>query len=155
PQFNFSNKPLGNSASARALPANDYTGSTTIAGGTLAVGDGQPYGFAVTDGSSKVKLAQEPDGRLFAAGAIPANNASSSAQNGQVAIQSVQLKGFVAPSFAGDPEQNTESYAYLEDNRFLAVGENPLSTFSIDVDTASYSNIRRFLLQQNQLPPPG
>src|SRR6185369_3348972 len=41
------------------------------------------------------------------------------------------------------------------DNPFLATADNPLSTFSIDVDTGSYSNIRRFLLQQNQLPPPG
>src|SRR5262249_38673740 len=55
----------------------------------------------------------------------------------------------------GEPEQNTDTYAFLEDNRSLAAAENPLSTFSIDVDTASYSNIRRFLLQQNQLPPPG
>jgi Ca-activated chloride channel family protein len=39
------------------------------------------------------------------------------------------------------------------DNPFLRVRENPLSTFSIDVDTASYSIIRRFLLQQGQLPP--
>jgi len=49
---------------------------------------------------------------------------------------------------------NTEAYAHLQDNRFLAVNQNPLSTFSIDVDTASYANIRRFLLD-GQLPPPG
>src|SRR5207244_1442415 len=35
---------------------------------------------------------------------------------------------------------------------FLPVGQNPLSTFSVDVDTASYSNVRRFL-NQNQSPP--
>ena len=52
-------------------------------------------------------------------------------------------------------EFNTEAYDPLVDNPFLAAADNPLSTFSIDVDTASYSNIRRFLLQQNQLPPPG
>lgn len=40
---------------------------------------------------------------------------------------------------------NTEAYARIEDNRFLAAGSNPLSTFSIDVDAASYSNVRRFL----------
>ncbi len=58
-------------------------------------------------------------------------------------------------SATGEHEFNTESYDPLVDNQFLAVSENPLSTFSIDVDTASYSNIRRFLLQQNQLPPAG
>jgi Ca-activated chloride channel family protein len=47
---------------------------------------------------------------------------------------------------------NTEAYARIEENRFLAAGANPLSTFSIDVDAASYSNVRRFLSQGN-LPP--
>ncbi len=49
------------------------------------------------------------------------------------------------------PEFNTESYGLIEENRFLEVTENPLSTFSIDVDTASYANVRRFL-NQGQLP---
>jgi Ca-activated chloride channel family protein len=48
---------------------------------------------------------------------------------------------------------NTEAYARIEENRFLAAVANPLSTFSIDVDAASYSNVRRFLTQ-GTLPPP-
>jgi len=40
---------------------------------------------------------------------------------------------------------STEQYARFADNPFLAVDAQPLSTFSIDVDTASYSNVRRFL----------
>src|ERR1044072_302363 len=42
-------------------------------------------------------------------------------------------------------ESNTEDYKKIDENEFLAVTQNPLSTFSIDVDTASYSNIRRFI----------
>jgi Ca-activated chloride channel family protein len=49
-------------------------------------------------------------------------------------------------------EFNTESYAHIAENPFLSVKEQPLSTFSIDVDTASYSNSRRFLTQ-GSLPP--
>ncbi|MCL2119339.1 MAG: von Willebrand factor type A domain-containing protein, partial [Planctomycetaceae bacterium] len=49
---------------------------------------------------------------------------------------------------------NTESYDHVVDNPFLEVKQNPLSTFSIDVDTASYSNLRR-LLNQGTLPPKG
>jgi len=45
-----------------------------------------------------------------------------------------------------------ESYDAINDNSFLPVAQNPLSTFSIDVDTASYSNVRRFL-NQGQRPP--
>ena len=48
---------------------------------------------------------------------------------------------------------NTEDYKRIEDNRFLAALSNPLSTFSIDVDRASYSNVRRFL-NEGRLPPP-
>jgi len=50
-------------------------------------------------------------------------------------------------------EHNTESYDVVNENPFLAALDNPLSTFSIDVDTASYANTRRFITQQNRLPP--
>ena len=53
-----------------------------------------------------------------------------------------------------DKEFNTEDYDGIVENRFLTVKENALSTFSIDVDAASYSNVRRFL-QMGQLPPAG
>ena len=49
---------------------------------------------------------------------------------------------------------NTEAYDAITDNPFLPVAANPLSTFSIDVDTASYANVRRFL-NQGQRPPKG
>lgn len=49
---------------------------------------------------------------------------------------------------------NTEDYDHINENKFLKVADNPLSTFSIDVDAASYSNLRRFL-NQGQLPPSG
>ncbi len=48
---------------------------------------------------------------------------------------------------------NTETYDHMVDNPFRLVTEEPLSTFSIDVDTASYANVRRFL-NQGRLPPP-
>jgi Ca-activated chloride channel family protein len=51
-----------------------------------------------------------------------------------------------------DAEMNTEAYAHITENPFLTVQNQPLSTFSIDVDTASYSNSRRFLAQ-GSLPP--
>ena len=49
---------------------------------------------------------------------------------------------------------NTETYDTIIENEFKKVLENPLSTFSIDVDTASYANTRRFL-KQGSLPPKG
>jgi len=47
---------------------------------------------------------------------------------------------------------NTESYALIEENDFKLVRASPLSTFSIDVDRASYANIRRFI-QDGERPP--
>lgn len=47
---------------------------------------------------------------------------------------------------------NTEGYASINENGYKNVKNNPLSTFSIDVDNASYSNIRRFI-NSGQLPP--
>jgi Ca-activated chloride channel family protein len=52
-----------------------------------------------------------------------------------------------------DAPFNTEAYDKIDENRFHRVADDPLSTFSIDVDSASYSNVRRFL-NQGQLPPP-
>ncbi len=47
-----------------------------------------------------------------------------------------------------------DRYRAVHENRFLDVRLSPLSTFSIDVDTASYSKARRMILQQGVLPPP-
>ena len=50
------------------------------------------------------------------------------------------------------PVDNTESYDRIVDNPFLGARDNPLSTFSVDVDRASYSNVRRFV-GEGQRPP--
>jgi Ca-activated chloride channel family protein len=52
------------------------------------------------------------------------------------------------------PEWNTESYNAQQENGFITTTNDPLSTFSIDVDTASYSNVRRFI-NESRLPPKG
>lgn len=48
---------------------------------------------------------------------------------------------------------NTEAYSFISENDFKSVADQPLSTFSTDVDTASYANVRRMLVA-SQLPPP-
>jgi len=52
-----------------------------------------------------------------------------------------------------DKKFNTENYSRIVENNFKKVKDNPLSTFSIDVDTASYANVRRFI-NQGSLPQP-
>ena len=51
-------------------------------------------------------------------------------------------------------QMNTEDYDNIVENKFLAATQNPLSTFSIDVDEAAYSNVRRYL-QNGSMPPAG
>lgn len=55
-------------------------------------------------------------------------------------------------SYRSAPQFNTESYDHISETGFREVTSDPLSTFSIDVDTASYSNIRRFLLKGSRPP---
>ncbi len=52
----------------------------------------------------------------------------------------------------GPADYNTESYAHLPENDFRLVSAAPLSTFSIDVDRASYANVRRFI-NSGERPP--
>lgn len=47
---------------------------------------------------------------------------------------------------------NTEKYANVADNNVKLVTSEPVSTFSVDVDTGSYANVRRFI-NQGKLPP--
>jgi Ca-activated chloride channel family protein len=73
------------------------------------------------------------------------------------------IVGLAAGAAAGispyDPRRyagpfNTEAYDNIDENPFRRVATDPLSTFSIDVDTASYANVRRFL-NEGALPPAG
>ena len=74
-----------------------------------------------------------------------------------VAAHSAPSVGVAAPAFACCPvpysqPTNTEQYQHLDDNAVKLAAEHPVSTFSIDVDTGAYANVRR-LLTAGQLPP--
>jgi Ca-activated chloride channel family protein len=58
------------------------------------------------------------------------------------------------PNGYQDKELSREGYDHITDNSFVKVSDNPQSTFSIDVDAASYSNVRR-ILKTGQLPEEG
>lgn len=62
--------------------------------------------------------------------------------------QVMALQGCITPTY---PE--TERYAEYVENSFRNPVTDPLSTFGLDVDTASYTKMRRFLTEQKRLPP--
>src|SRR5437667_11422964 len=78
------------------------------------------------------------------------NRAISNAGADSTGISSVPADRFdrIVPSVTRD----ASGYDAITDNPFVAVSREPLATFSSDVDTASYANVRRFLTR-NQLPP--
>ncbi len=83
---------------------------------------------------------------------------------GQESDEATDINYLVAPAYKissdanediyinDDYEHNTEAYNTINENTFKQVIGNPLSTFSIDVDNASYSNIRR-MINYGQTPP--
>jgi Ca-activated chloride channel family protein len=119
---------------SRALAStNTYSGTTTVSGGiTLSSGiAGKNEGALKSDGSRIALLEKDSDLGRLAPGTVADSN------------------------FAPRPDAPTaEAFDALADYAFLTVAAQPLSTFSIDVDTASYSIVRRFLNNQ-QLPPKG
>ena len=87
-----------------------------------------------------------------------ANTNSSVAENYPAYPTTVAMNSNMAMSTANtsadfeDKSINGERYAEIQENPFLETSRAPLSTFSIDVDTASYANVRRYL-NDGMLPP--
>ncbi|OYD43309.1 YfbK domain-containing protein [Sphingobacterium cellulitidis] len=62
------------------------------------------------------------------------------------------LSGRVSGLYIHPAPQNTESYARLDENGFISPAREALSTFAVDVDAASYSNVRR-MIKSGNMPP--
>ena len=67
-------------------------------------------------------------------------------------VSSPAVANYCCPPPVYQQPANTERYQHMDDNPVHLVSEQPVSTFSIDVDTGAYANVRRFL-NDGQLPP--
>ena len=136
---------------------------TTIIIGVIALSSMQVYVKRGIQG--RLKSAADDIGEQFSPGYTTLLSKSQQAvqyepyylSTNYSAVRDANMTGsypYEGESIMGEESQrfNTEEYARIYENQFLTVNENPLSTFSIDVDTGSYSNVRRFL-NSNQLPP--
>ena len=122
-------------------------GKATLIGLTLVLAGGcmkrAPQGAMVPGGAS---------GADYAMGAqAPMRSADDAEFEVAYAQESSAVTKQQGPT-AEPPSLGTEDYEHIVENDFVAVADDPLSTFSTDVDTASYSNTRRFLTQ-GRLPP--
>ncbi len=114
------------------------------------VREDEPRAIAGT-GESRIELTAFPDKKREARytgtidGANPGNVAGAGAAR-QTVWAAVPASAPALENFS------TEAYGFRKDNDYQRVADHPLSTFSIDVDTAAYANVRRFL-NQGQRPP--
>jgi Ca-activated chloride channel homolog len=69
-----------------------------------------------------------------------------------VSSPATMVANYCCPPPVYQQPTNTERYQHMDDNPVHLVKEQPVSTFSIDVDTGAYANVRRFL-NDGQLPP--
>ena len=86
--------------------------------------------------------------------AAMADDATRHRRTAQAAAAPTSQRAYMPspPPPAMPPPANTEHYAERTDNAVQRVSEHPVSTFSVDVDTGSYSNVRR-MLREGRRPP--
>ncbi len=136
PEFSQPSQPLSRSMSVvEAQPQGSRSTKPTYAGGVLEGGRGLPKSLALEEAKQLRQLAENTEAK----------------PRGEI---EERLKprvefGFRMPT-AEAP--SAEAYAAIHDNPFATPLQEPLSTFSIDVDTAAYSNMRRFLTQGSWPP---
>ena len=114
-----------------------------------ACGTREPAPSPASEDRRSARRAEEPDAGPIRAALGPSLPAGASSS------------GIMARAASGDefslafvpyPAADRERYARFDDNPVRRVAEKPVSTFSVDVDTAAYANVRRFLAR-GEIPP--
>lgn len=108
------------------------------------------YGCGANTGGADAGMADTPRADAPSKNIVQSDGVSSDAgaEGGmQIAGEAAfyEMDVCAAPADIALPDWNTEEYSALEEPGFKAVANDPLSTFSADVDTASYSNLRRMI----------
>ena len=134
-------------------------GAAPAAPGTGPAGPGSPARVSGTTAAGESTLEARLDtGDVVSLRAMTAPGAGAAGDDRAKELEQLRGLGYVGTDRYRHrydrpfPVPNTESYAPIRENPFRSVADEPLSTFSIDVDTASYANVRRFLTS-GQLPP--
>lgn len=110
----------------------------------ITLHEGQFMDEVLVTSSRRTKENTRKDKKVFAS-----KLQSESKQSGIIPNQNTSV---ISLQSSEQENWNTEDYSTIQENRFHSPNDEPLSTFSIDVDRASYSNVRRFL-NNGSLPP--
>lgn len=151
----------GGTPAARTAPVKALNDQTPAADAAAYSGGGE-----LSESMAEAEIAAPKAQSLAAYGArkeSAGKGSSGFAGVGRGRIGGMEAKKRMAPSAPGlyrpepadesDTNFNTDSFSHIQEADFLRVSDQPLSTFSIDVDTASYSILRRFI-NAGTLPPP-
>ncbi|MEO5910607.1 MAG: von Willebrand factor type A domain-containing protein, partial [Pelobium sp.] len=107
----------------------------------------------VNIGTGPLKVYLENSPQMLEEVAIVRKNVALNAQKSVIySTRPISIQGFNGNAGMIAMDYNTESYNAINENGFKNTASDPLSTFSADVDAASYSNMRRFI-KKGQLPP--
>ena len=144
---------------AKVVPADAQKKETEKAGSSVAMNlPVVPSPAATMDGVTAAPPSA-PQEETIALSAFTVESAHAERRAMQAAggaragLKAISSTGSIMNRQLGkDLDSNTEAYAFRKDNDYLRVKDQALSTFSVDVDTASYANVRRFLTQ-GQRPP--
>jgi Ca-activated chloride channel homolog len=120
-----------------------YTSLVVLLGGLAACGAGSQRSSAPT-GTPNQTVATAPSAANQQG---EPKGLTDGSMDATTSAKQAPQSGFSPPDVTTE-----ESYQSIEDNQFYTADRQPLSTFSIDVDAASYSNVRRFI-NEGQLPP--
>ena len=154
-EFRFENVAAGlyevRASREGVLPASVRFAVNALATPPLRLALGIP--LAEEGDSRRNGMAQAPSHVGASPMANPVTSPAAPPQPGATSMgRSAEASRMSAVPRSPYPEFNTEAYRRIDENRFRRVVDEPLSTFSIDVDTASYANVRRFL-NEGTLPP--
>ena len=97
--------------------------------------------------AQRAKQVTGSSGTAYSIQSVQGKVAGVAVRSPRQAIISQKSFGYTSPGYTDD-----ESYKGIAENGFNNAKNNPLSTFSVDVDAASYSNVRRFI-NNGELPP--
>jgi Ca-activated chloride channel family protein len=115
----------------------------------LGCGENGPAGISSSARSAKTTAPASDLGAARYAEAAPQSELAATAGSESAVADEMEIP----PQEGRGPGEGGDKHAHLPENEFLSTRDTPLSTFSIDVDTASYSKTRAYLLEHHRLPP--
>ncbi|GAB2178212.1 vWA domain-containing protein [Dongia sp. agr-C8] len=135
------------------MKTSQWAGLIMIAGAGMLIGCTKEANQAANTNDAAVETAStQGAGSVAQSGSVAGGSVSSAPAPIQSKLVPGKAENFQSDAYAPVPPENTENYLPIDENPVKQVAEAPVSTFSVDVDSGSYANVRRFILNGQQPP---